>query len=77
MNDERFYHDLDVLNFHQNFLPARRYGSATTMYDHVSVYVTSRCSIEMVERIGLAFWNGSFFPPILQCVLRKFRYLQK
>ena len=27
------------------------------------------------NRVGL--WHGSFFPPILHCVLRKFRYLQE
>jgi len=35
------------------FLPARRYASAGTGYDPVSV--TSRCSIETVMRIELVF----------------------
>ena len=42
----------------------------------LSVSVTSRCSIEMSERIGL-FWHGSFLRPILHYVIRKFIYLQK
>jgi len=45
------------------FLPARRYANAGTSYDPVSICVclfvclsvTSRCSIEMVGEIELAF----------------------
>jgi len=38
-------------------LPARRYASAGTSYDPVSVSlsVTSRCSVEVVGRIELVF----------------------
>ena len=41
--------------------------------------VTSRCSIETVERfeLVLTFWHVSFLPPVLHCVKRKFGYLQK
>ena len=41
------------------FLPARRYSSAGT--SPVSVSITSRCSIETVERIGLVFATGASF----------------
>jgi len=59
------------------FLPARRYASAGTGYDPVSV--TSRCSIETDMRIELVFLRGGFFRlrPILNDVTRKFRYLEK
>jgi len=47
------------------FLPARRYASAGTIaiYGPVSVCmsVTSRCSIEKVERIGLVFGTHASF----------------
>ena len=57
------------------FLPARRYASAGTRYDPVSV--TSRCSIETAMRIELFFLRGGFFRLILNDVTRKFRYLEK
>jgi len=41
----------------------------------VRVSVTSRCSIETTERIELV-WQVSVLPPVLQCVKRKFGYLQ-
>jgi len=44
-----------------SFLPARRYASAGTSYGPVSVSVTSQCSVETVERIGLVFWHGTSF----------------
>ena len=47
--------------FLQRFLPERRYTSARTSYDNVSVClsVTSRSSIETDERIGLIFGTGT------------------
>jgi len=51
-----------------SFLPARRYASAGTSYGPVSVSVTSQCSVETVERIGLVFLAWDFFPPILHRV---------
>jgi len=43
----------------------------------LSVSVTSRCSIETGERIGLVFGAGASFHMSLHCVKRKFGYLQK
>jgi len=47
------------------FLPARRYASAGTSYDpvsvSVSVSVTSRCCIKMNERISLLFGTQASF----------------
>ena len=40
--------------------------------------VTSRCSIETAERIGLVFGTGaSFLRPTLHWIIRKVRYLQR
>ena len=67
---------------HDLLLPARRYASAGTSHDPVSVsvsvylFVTSRRSIKRDERINLVLARG-FFRPVLYTVLRTFRYLQK
>ena len=65
----------------QTVFPARRYASAGTSYSPVSVclrlFVWCRCSIEKNERINLVFGMEAFFRPVLHCVLRKVRYLQK
>ena len=47
------------------FLPSRRYAIASTSHGRVSVClsVTSRSSVETVERIELVFGIGSFFYP--------------
>jgi len=41
------------------------------------VSVSSQYSVETAERIELVFWHGSFLPPILHCVKRKFGDLQE
>ena len=41
----------------------------------VCLSVTSRCSVEMDGSSW--FWHVGFFRPILDCVIRKFRHLQK
>jgi len=60
------------------FLPVRCYASVGTSYDPVSVSV---CHKSVFYRNGLTdgagFSHLGFFRPILHCVLRKFRYLQK
>ena len=38
---------------------------------------TSRCSTETDGQIDLIFWHRGFFQPVLHCVVRKFRDLQK
>ena len=50
-------------------------------YKHViisygPVCVTSRYCFESGGRIKVVCWHGGFFPPMLYCVIRKFRYLQ-
>ena len=66
------------------FLPARRHASAGTSYDPVSVSASVCLSVYhksvfyrngWTDRAGL--WRAGFYRPILHCVLRKFRYLQK
>jgi len=68
----------------QTFLPARRHASAGTSYDPVSVSASVCLSVYhksvfyrngWTDRAGL--WRAGFYRPILHCVLRKFRYLQK
>jgi len=67
-------------------LPTRRYASAGTSYMTLcpSVCVCVCLSVGhkwVFYRNGSAeqadFWHGGFFRPIIHCVLRKFRYLQK
>jgi len=60
-----------------DFLPAWRYASTGTSYGPASLSVTSRCSIETDGWIELIFWHAGFFWPVLHCVVRKFRCLQK
>jgi len=48
-----------------------------SVYVCLCLSVTNRSSIETVEQIELGFGRGSFLPPILHCVNRKFGYLQK
>jgi len=58
-------------------LPARRYVSAILAIalclsvSHKSVF----CRNGWTDRAG--FWRGSFLRPVLHCVVRKLRYLQK
>jgi len=58
--------DWSILWCPKRFLPAQRYASAGTSYGLVSVSVTSRCSIETVERIWLVLaWElPSTYPTI-------------
>jgi len=59
-------------------LPARRYASAGTSYGPVSMSVCHKSEFyrnEWTDRAG--FWHVGFIRPMLHCVLRKFRYLQK
>ena len=61
------------------FLSARRSASAGSGYGPLSVClsVTSRSSIDTSERVGLLLGRGFDLRPILQCVIKKFGYLQK
>jgi len=46
-------------------------------HDCLSVCVViSQSSVKTAEQSGLVFYCGSFFRPILHCILRKFGYLQ-
>jgi len=51
---------------------------AVALCPSVCPSVTSRCSVEMDERIDLVYgMDRSLFRPVLHCAIRKFRYLQK
>jgi len=60
-------------NVSRRFLPARRYASAGTSYDPVSVSVsiTTRCSIKMTERTNLL----DLFSYMAASVFNKLTYL--
>jgi len=63
----------------KKILPARRYAIVDTSYGPMSVSVpvyhkSVFCRNGRTYCSG--FWHGCFFRPVLQCTVRKFRYLQ-
>jgi len=65
-----------------DILPARRCASAGTIAMALCLSVClSVCHKSVFYRNGwtnrAGFWPGSFLPPILHCVIKKFGYLQK
>jgi len=66
----------DIISITQ-FLPARRYASASTSYVPVSVY-PSQVGV-LLKRLDGSSWflARGFFRPILHGVVKKFRYVEK
>ena len=59
------------------FLPARRYAGVGTMTLCLSDYLSQVGVLSKRLYESSWFWHGSFLPPRLRCVKRKFGYLQK